>query len=140
MSISFTIRFGDLGFFFGGDAENMAIREIDPDRLEDLCFVKIPHHGSDTSDILPTKINSHQNEDEPFMISVTTGYHKGNSDLPLTNVLDLYKDKSFIILKTEDNNQQWYYGVWSCEFNRTSSQPWSFSSEGDVSVYYKFNS
>ena len=136
MSISFTIRLGHLGFYFGGDAENMAIREIDSNRLEDLNFVKIPHHGSDTSNLLPSKLNNRQDDKDPLIISVATGYHKGNSNLPLKNVLDLYKNKSSRILITEDDSHRNNYGIWSCEFNRCSYQPWSFKSEGDSIVYF----
>ena len=136
MSISFTVRLGHLGFYFGGDAENMAIKEIDSNRLEDLYFVKIPHHGSYTSDLLPSKLNSQQDDKEPIIISITTGYHKGGSDLPLTNVLNQYKTKSSMILKTEDDNHQSCYGIWSCVFNRVLCQPWSFTHEGDSTVFY----
>ncbi len=137
MSISFIIRLGRLGFYFGGDAENMAIREIDTNKLENLYFVKIPHHGSDTSDILPSKLNNQQDECDPLIISVATGYHKGSSDLPLATVLEQYKMKSSKILKTEDDSHHYSYGIWSCEFNRASFQPWSFKCEGDSTVYYQ---
>lgn len=137
MSISFTIRFGNLGFYFGGDTENMTIEEIDSSRLEDLYFVKIPHHGSDSSDLLPSKLNNQQNEKGPLIVSVTTGYHKGSSDLPLTSVLDLYKSKSSLILRTDNDNHQNSYGIWSCEFNRDSCKPWSCHCVGDSSIYYQ---
>lgn len=136
MAISFTIRLGRIGFYFGGDVENIAIEEIESNKLEDLYFVKIPHHGSNTSDRLPSKLNSLQDDKEPVIISVTTGYHKGSSDLPLINVLNLYKNKSSMILKTEDDSHQSSYGIWSCEFDREADSPWRCHCEGDSSVYY----
>lgn len=137
LSISFIIRLGDLGFFFGGDVENMAIDSIDRNKLNNLYFVKIPHHGSDTSDTLPIILNDLKHEDEsPAILSVTTGYHKGKSDLPLVEVLDLYKDSSFRILKTEDDLHTNGYGMWACNFDRTAGNPWSYIGNGDIQVYY----
>ena len=136
MSISLVIRLARLGFYFGGDTENMAIRKIDANKFEDLFFVKIPHHGSNTSDQLPVILNNLHNDEGLFIISVSTGYHKGNSDLPLNTVLDLYKSCSSSILKTEDDSHRNGFGIWSCKYDRTSSYPWIFQEEGDVMVYY----
>lgn len=137
MSISFVIRLEDIGFYFGGDTENMAIKSVDKNKLNNLFFVKIPHHGSNTSDELPIILKELKAEEEPpSILSVSTGYHKGTSDLPMVEVLDLYKNSSFTILKTEDDQHINGYGVWTCNFDRTSGTPWTYQKEGDSQVYY----
>lgn len=137
LSISFVIRFGELGFYFGGDAENMAIKSVDSNKLKKLFFVKIPHHGSDTSDELPIILKELKSKnDPPEILSITTGYHKGKSNLPLISVLDLYKECCFKILKTEDDQHNNGYGLWTCCFDRTLSNPWIYISEGDALIYY----
>lgn len=136
LSISFVLRLGDLGFYFGGDTENMAIKDINKDRLTNLYFVKIPHHSSKTSDELPAILNKIMPDgEEPEIISVSTGYHKGKSNLPNYKILDLYKACSSKILLTEDKNHHFGYGVWKCSFNRAGSAPWSFQPSGDSIEY-----
>jgi len=140
ISISFIIRLGNLGFYFGGDTEDMAIKEIERDRFRDLYFVKIPHHGSDTSIILPGILTDLLDENEsPQIVSITTGYHKGRSNLPAHSVLDLYKSNSTKILITEDDRHQNKYGYWEYIFDRGSGFPFSLSSVGDSMVYYEYN-
>lgn len=136
MSISFVLRLGDLGFYFGGDTENMAIKMIDINMLKGLFFVKIPHHGSDTSDKLPEILKGIDVDDNRDVLAVTTGYHIGKSNLPLSDVLDKYKTCSWKILKTEDDSHSRQYGIWGCILDRTSKSLWSLNNDGDAEVYY----
>lgn len=53
ISMSIIIQIGDLQLFFGGDIENNAIERIPLLKMDELSFVKIPHHGSNTSTKLP---------------------------------------------------------------------------------------
>lgn len=138
MSISFVVRLGDLGFYFGGDVENMAIKNIDTDKLSNLYFVKVPHHASNTSGELPAILHKIKPDGEkPKILSVSTGFHIGKSDLPMQVVLDQYKNCSFKILVTEDCTHQQGYGIWDCRFNLMSSNPWIMKSSGDSTVYYE---
>lgn len=135
LSISFVIRFGNLGFYFGGDVENEAIKEIDELRLRDICFVKIPHHGSNSSNELPFILSNTNGEVDYAMLAVTTGFHKGKTNLPSTDVLGMYKKRSFKVLKTEDDTHRAKYGIWECVFDRVSRNLWTFNPFGDAIEY-----
>ncbi len=136
MSISFVLRLGDLGFYFGGDTENMAITKIDINMLRGLFFVKIPHHGSDTSDKLPDILTKIDVDNKKDILAVTTGYHIGQSNLPMSSVLDKYKNCSWKILKTEDDYHSQQYGIWGCVLDRTSKSLWNLNKVGDAEEYY----
>lgn len=87
LSVSLLVQVGEYHLFFGADAIDLHLMQIDPDILSNCRFVKIPHHGSDTSlellNLLPPTLD----------IAGTTVYHvKG--DLPLEEeVIRLYKEK-----------------------------------------------
>lgn len=59
ISISFVVHFGDLQLYFGGDAENAAIRRVEVEKYSNLQFIKIPHHGSKSSIVLPQIISEY---------------------------------------------------------------------------------
>lgn len=102
ISISAILRIGKYGFFFGGDAENDELSEISNEYLHNLTFVKIPHHGSPTSDKLPSIISKEVkreaqemfeatgNYKEEKLFAVTTSFKYGRANLPEDKVLKLY--------------------------------------------------
>lgn len=135
ISISFIIKFGKVGFYFGGDSENDAIKRIIEDKFKNVIFVKIPHHGSNSSDALPEILERIHKDDLEQIISVSTGFHIGNNSLPLIEVLDYYKKISSDVLVTEDTVHTNRYGLWCCKFNRKSSKPIELNADGDAIKY-----
>jgi hypothetical protein len=134
LSISVVFRFGELGFYFGGDSENPSIREIDTERLRNIVFIKIPHHGSETSDVLPKILSGLKSVDfTKKVVSVSTSYVCGKSKLPDFNVLYKYIPISSDILLTEDDKHVNNYGIWACKYNIRPFKLIQIFPEGDAS-------
>lgn len=87
-SIGLIITIGNFNILLGGDVENTTINKI-PDYNIDYIFdyVKIPHHGSDTSDSLIDRLKNY--EVTPQNITTTT--YK-NHELPKIDVLKKYQN------------------------------------------------
>lgn len=87
LSIVLNIRVNAYNFIFCSDIENDAIKLLREDNFEDPLFLKIPHHGSATSDslldLLPNKKNN--------LVCCTTTYKQHN--LPDNFVIQKYKSK-----------------------------------------------
>ena len=138
ISIAFNIHFGNYRFLFGGDAMNYALTKIDEERMVNTMFVKIPHHGSHTSDKLPTIL---QNIDikafKRKITAVTTTFVGQVTNLPDTSVLDQYKCISRKILHTNKNAKGHNnYGICSLKYKYNSRVP-DYNYEGDAYVYYE---
>ena len=104
-----------MNFYFGGDVENDAINKIDKYRLANLSYIKIPHHGSNTSNKLPAIIEELKSESEDDnsmnVTSVVTGYNIGKSALPQEDVLSMYDNICNVIVKTDSITRQYHYGI-----------------------------
>lgn len=87
-SIGLIITIGNFNILLGGDVENITIDKI-PDYNIDYIFdyVKIPHHGSDTADILIDKLKNY--EVTPQNITTTT--YKIH-ELPKIDILKKYQN------------------------------------------------
>lgn len=46
-SIVYALRFNGIDFLFCGDLANQSVKFIKEDFLQNVLFIKIPHHGSD---------------------------------------------------------------------------------------------
>lgn len=135
LSLSVLLRFGDHSFFFGGDAMNQSLAEVEPSKWSDVVFVKIPHHASKSSNKLP-KILEDNIDFKRFgrVTAISTSFEKGTSHLPEKEVLEKYKTVSDSILLTQDDIHTNNYGIWDCKYSvkpffRLSSQPIGDSSE-----------
>lgn len=143
LSISFNLVFGQYRFFFGGDAENEALKNVREKRLNDTIFVKIPHHSSNSSDMLPTvykRILQNAKVSKPPLISAITTSYENNSNIQLPNitVLDEYKKCTRGIYLTKSNTIQVNnYGIWTFCYKYQSVLPIAKNNKGDASVYYE---
>ena len=118
ISISFLVRFGDVSFFFGGDVENEAIDMINQDKLQNIVFVKIPHHGSPSSTSLPSILVKLKDKSLiPEITAVSSGYHRKGIDYPNDDVLLMYKSISSRVFLTERGDISYKYGIVHCPFN-----------------------
>ena len=140
ISVAFNIVFGQLRFFFGGEITNTSIRKIPNDYFQNTVFVKIPHHGSSTSNILIDKyknINHDLIEVSNPIIAVSTIFEDHPTHLPETNVLDSYRTISNGILVTNNTtNNKNDIGIWSLKY-KLNSQKVSYEpiSKGDAYIY-----
>ena len=142
ISISFNLKFGNKIFFFGGDAEDESLKEIKPNRWENTVFVKIPHHGSTTSQLLPTFYDdalARSGKNTPRITAVTTSFENdSNIHLPEKTVLDKYKSSARGIYVTKNKGSQINnFGIWTFVYGYNKGVLSSISFEGDKEVYYE---
>ncbi|WP_222166266.1 hypothetical protein [Edaphocola aurantiacus] len=87
-SIATLFRIGMYNLFFGGDIENQTINRINESYFRNLSFIKTPHHTSNSSSSLLTKINANELQTIPF--GATTVYAQHN--LPNFDLISDYKN------------------------------------------------
>ena len=139
ISISFGVHFGMMNFYFGGDVENDAINKIDKYRLANLSYIKIPHHGSNTSNKLPAIIEELKSESEDDnsmnVTSVVTGYNIGKSALPQEDVLSMYDNICNVIVKTDSITRQYHYGIHAICYDIMAGAISSSQYIGDTNIW-----
>lgn len=87
-SIAFLFYFGNLIFLFSGDIENPTIKLFSKKKIpENLNFLKIPHHGSNSSNYLLDFIKN-------IDVSCVTSYIRGSSKNPRKSILSRYQEIS----------------------------------------------
>ena len=141
ISIAFNIVLGNLRFFFGGDITNTTIKKIPKEGFSNTIFVKIPHHGSDTSNELPNKYITNEDDDtldERYpIIAVSTMFEDYPTHLPQNDVLDLYKNLARHILLTNKLDPKCNYGIWSIKYKLNSIKALNDPKpEGDANIYF----
>ena len=106
-SIGIIIHFGDLNFVFGGDIENQTIKRIPEYYFDNIGYIKVPHHGSISSDSLIESVSNISNLSKKQIIAATTVFT--NSSLPQQIVLDKYKSFCSNIFYTGSGSQNYGY-------------------------------
>lgn len=105
-SIGFTMSLGGDILMFTGDMGNTTIAELI--KLPNQpYFLKIPHHGSETSSEMLDVLDS-------VNVVCSTVYRKGKNNLPSQNIINSYKKKTnnLYITSSDTNNPNDYgYGV-----------------------------
>ena len=86
LSIVYALRFNGIDFLFCGDLANQSVKFIKEDFLQNVLFIKIPHHGSDEPISFINKLVENQVRNA---ISTTTVYQ---NNLPVQSVLEKYKN------------------------------------------------
>lgn len=125
-----------------GDVENDSLESIKKDRWNDTIFVKIPHHGSKTSDILPSFYDdamARAGKHIPYITAVTTSFENyAKIHLPVNTVLDKYKSCARGIYVTKDKTiQSSNYGIWTFVYRYNSSVLSRKEHDGDKDVYHE---
>lgn len=144
LSISFNIIFGKYKFFFGGDVENEAINLVREDKWNNTIFVKVPHHGSKSSDVLPaiyTRALQNTRASKPLISAITTSFeNNSNIQLPNITVLNEYvKCSRGIYLTKSTTSQVNNYGIWTFSYKYKSILPLAKVKKYDASVYYELD-
>lgn len=98
-TISLIIKLGEVKLLFTGDIMNNTLSLIK--NIEDMNYIKIPHHGSMDSNKLLDIININKNT-----VCVTTNYKPSN--LPNESLLNKYVDRTDDVYITRDNSQDDY--------------------------------
>lgn len=113
-SIFYIVTFNDQNYLFCGDLSKQNVQFIKEDWLEDVVFVKIPHHGSKTLENFQGKLASAGSSN--VICTCTTFKPKR---LPDENVLKSYKDISKTIYCTGKNEDspKYDYGCVLIQFN-----------------------
>lgn len=113
-SIFYIVTFNDQNYLFCGDLSKQNVQFIEKDWLENVVFVKIPHHGSTTLGNFQGKLISAGVND---VISTCTTFKP--KQLPDDNVLRSYKGISKAIFCTGKNEDfpKYNYGCVLNQFN-----------------------
>jgi beta-lactamase superfamily II metal-dependent hydrolase len=135
LSISLLVKFGKLNFYFGGDSENPNISLIQEEKLKNLDFIKIPHHGSNSADKLINIIES-CNDGVRLATSVSTCFVHGRSKLPEMAVLERYKKLSNSIFLTDRDNRTDQYGMWQFVFDVVEQRLYKPKPQGDATTWF----
>lgn len=72
LSLAYTIHYNNQNYLYCADLPGDYVREIDNEFFHNVRFVKIPHHGSNGSKELPSKLQVNEQKE---VLSVTTTYH-----------------------------------------------------------------
>lgn len=111
-SIMLMVQIGSIINLFTGDVENTTINAMNSSvYFDNLHVMKIPHHGSDTSDSMLNIFSQCQ-------VACSTVYRVGKSQLPLIDILKRYSKKSDKLCCTGNidlKNEKYEYGVISIE-------------------------
>ena len=104
-SIGFTIKLGEVVLMFTGDMGDNTIAKL-PKLYDQLYFLKIPHHGSETSSKMLDVFKS-------VNVVCSTVYRKGKNNLPSQNIINSYKKKTnnLYITSSDSNPNDNGYGV-----------------------------
>lgn len=113
-SIFYIVTFNDQNYLFCGDLSKQNVQFINEDWLEDVVFVKIPHHGSTTLGNFQGKLISAGVND---VISTCTTFK--SKQLPNDGVLKSYKSFSKAVYCTGKNEDspKYDYGCVLNQFN-----------------------
>ncbi len=120
LSVTVIININGYSLLFGADTTNDHINHFDNETMSEVKFVKIPHHGSDTSDRLVGFFAPNQLD-----FACSTTYYTGASKLPLKNVLDLYYNASNrvdVIGCPSKDNRKGLFGEMIYKFKLGSAQ------------------
>lgn len=113
-SIFYIVTFNDQNYLFCGDLSKQNVKFIKKDWLEDVVFVKIPHHGSTTLGNFQGKLISAGVND---VISTCTTFKP--KQLPNDKVLKSYKSFSKAVYCTGkiEDSPRYNYGCVLNQFN-----------------------
>lgn len=114
-SIVLHIHFNKINLLLTGDIENDMI-EYMPKHLipKDNDLIKIPHHGSSTSDKMLENIGNNN------FISCSTVYRKGSINLPNDKIMKQYANQSnsvFCTGKNDTNKETCDFGIFQIKFD-----------------------
>lgn len=103
LSVSFVLSLDEYMSYFGGDAENDNIKSCNKHLLNDIRWVKVPHHCSKTSDALVYNLGTNVD----YAASTVFFKHK----LPAEDVQKLYAEKTKLYMTQKSTKDVKKYGV-----------------------------
>lgn len=112
-SVTILLEVGPYRLVFPADLPNREIELMNEDCVTDPVFLKIPHHGSDSSIKMTDYLSPNSN-----MMACCTVYKatKKGSELPLTDVIKRYRDCCETVLCTGSDRRH-DYGVITAYFD-----------------------
>lgn len=112
-SVSVVINFNGKIFVYGADIENKAIHSLKEEQvyLDNIVFVKAPHHGSNSTSEIFDVIEISENT-----ICAITNYLNGNIILPENDMIDQYNTRSNEVYLFNKNIDE-EYGIVSSYFD-----------------------
>ena len=134
-SILLSVRIGNIIELFTSDVENNTLQSL-PQGLyfDNLHIIKIPHHGSNTSDFMLKIFGNCQ-------IACSTVYRIGSVNLPLANILDEYAKVSEDLYCTgnlDSAKEHNCYGIVTIETD-VINEAYEVRLNGNASSYEQFS-
>lgn len=130
VSVTLLLEIGTYKFFFGADIPNQEISLLDGSSLRDLIFVKIPHHGSKTSEKFLEYVPYGSN-----CLACTTVYKvsKLTGHLPHDKVISSYVENCEMVFSTGSREHN-DYGIITAVFDLYETQSCSIYLEGSAEL------
>lgn len=113
LSISFVMSLDSYDFYFGGDAEKKHVNVIDPTRIANMKWVKVPHHCSKNAKFIARNLVKGY-----FVCAVSTVF---SPQLPKVDVQNEYKSKGRLFMTQLNTNPSLSeYGIvqFDCKFEQ----------------------
>ena len=125
LSVGLLLEFGKYKFLLGGDMVDASIEQIYAPHLRDPLWIKIPHHGSDSSMLLPERISF---ESKNHYACTTAFPSKG---LPMDKVLNAYMSKGCSRIDSTHHTSH-THGILEYDFRLFSDQTVRLSHFGNA--------
>ena len=125
LSVGLTIQLGNYKFIFGGDMPDESIGYVYRTYIKDPLWLKIPHHGSDTSKTMADSI-SYESRNLYANTTVYTTHH-----LPHNHVLDYYMQKGCNRIDSTSSGTE-DYGIIEYDFDLFRSQTLRIAHKGNA--------
>lgn len=115
-SVALLVNLGGFSFFLSGDIQNQTIQHLSKDFLQYLTLLKVPHHTSQSSNLLLRMIKD-ADLDAQIPISCTTVFRR--HDLPNDDLVQEYKIYSKIFHSTgfKCDNREDKFGLLKYSFS-----------------------
>lgn len=134
-SVGLILQFEKLRIFFSGDIENQTLRITNKNLIKKVNIIKIPHHSSRTSDLLPQLIEQNPNT---FQVACSTT-SRGSHGLPKEDVLNMYKTSCsdiYITGAVDPDLDKHSYGIINFNYSLGNSNKMYFKKGGNTVKFH----
>ena len=125
LSIGLEIKLGEYKFIFSGDMPDESIEMVYSPLLKDPVWLKIPHHGSDSSGSMANRITYESNN----LYGCTTVFTSKNR--PVDKILDLYMDNGCTRIDSTHTGDE-KYGIIEYTFDLFTTKTVKITHQGNA--------
>ncbi len=132
-SLAIFLEFNNIVFIYGGDIESKTINGLIKNNynIENIAFLKAPHHGSNSTKSIFHLLNITQNT-----ICAVTNYNNGDIHLPNSEMIDEYSNKTKELYLFNSKDEIIECGILKSEFIMNDSRNILFENHLHGLVYH----